>query len=464
MKSIRHRTVWLLLLVVLFLSVSSTAFAAPDDGPVARWPFLLASLGLMTAGLAAMDLRRAFFELSPFRRIWRIVGIACVSLGVFGSLFSLTAIPPGGSSIEWVESLQEGQERARELNRPLMVDFTADWCIACQELEAEVFLAPEVRHRLETEFVAVKIDYDKGDEDTIRAIERYQVTGLPRVAFETPEGEFLRGPSFDGKVSIGDFQERLDHVLAGANAEVGSWMERTLGERGLLVLFLLVFGAGILASLSPCIYPLIPITIGVFGARQAATKREGFLLSLAYVGGIVATYSVLGISAALLGTLFGGFFQHLGFQIFLALTFILLGLGCLGVFEIKLPAALQKRISEAGGVGKKGAFVMGLAAGILAVPCIGPVVAGILVYVAEQGDVMLGWSLLTVFAMGMGLLFLVLGTFSSLIHRLPRAGGWMEGIKALFGALFIGVGIFYLRLVLPQINEVSAAIWLWLAQ
>lgn len=449
-------------LSVLFF-FSSTALAAGEAEAVGRFPLILASLGVLLAGMAAMDLRKAWFELQGFRKVSRAIGVVLVSLGFYGTLYGLTEAPPGGTSIDWVESYEEGRALAEQLDRPLMVDFTADWCVACQELEAEVFQAREIRHRLETEFVAVKIDYDKGDEDTIAAIERFQVSGLPRVAFESAEGTFLRGVSFEGKVSLADFDERLDRVLAGDGEEGGGWLEGVLGERSLLGLFLLVFGAGVLASLSPCIYPLIPITIGVFGARQARSRREGFLLSLSYVGGIVVTYSLLGLTAAMLGTVFGGFLQNVWLQALIAAVFVFLGLASLGVFEFRLPGGIQKRFSEIGGVGRGGAFLMGLAAGVIAAPCIGPVVAGILVYVAEQGDVLLGWSLLTVFAIGMGLLFLVLGTFSSLLHRIPRAGGWMEGVKALFGAVFLGLGLYYARLAIPLIGEVTDLIWMMAA-
>ena len=449
---------------IALLAVATTGWAGQDVGQAARWPMVLASCGLAMVGLAVMEVRSAWFEMDLRKKVGRVVGVAMLALGFFGAMYALTEVPPGDESLQWVESYEEGRQIAEATNRPLMVDFTADWCVACQELEAEVFLDPHIRQRLETEFVAVKLDYDNADGDTQTAIHRFEVSGLPRVAFETPDGAFLRGASFEGKVGVDDFEERLDSVLAGDGyGDAEGWLEATLGERGIWALFLLVFGAGILSSLSPCIYPLIPITIGVFGARQAATRREGFFLSLSYVAGIVVTYSLLGLVAALLGTVFGGFLQNVWLLGFIALTFIILGLGCLGVYDFRLPGPLQKRFSEIGGVGHLGAFAMGLAAGVIAAPCIGPVVAGILVYVAQQGDILLGWSLLTVFAVGMGLLFLVLGTFSSLIHRLPRAGGWMEGIKAVFGAVFLGLGLYYLRLVTPRIGEWTDTIWLMVA-
>lgn len=448
------------------LSLWSTTLLAANTSttalPAARWPMVLAMLVLFIAGLWLMGLRQAFFELNSGGKIRRVLGVILVSFASFGALFALTEAPPGGGSVSWVTSIEEGRAIAQATDRPLIVDFTADWCAACKELEAEVFQQPDVQERLETEFVPVRLDYDSGDPETIAAIQHFQVTGLPRIGFETSSGVFLSGPSFDGKVGVAEFENRLDRALAGDEAEQAGWLESALGANGLWAVFLLVFGAGILSSLSPCIYPLIPITIGLFGARQATTRRQAFLLSLSYVGGIVVTYSILGMSAALLGTVFGGFLQNIWLQMAIALLFIVLGMGSLGVYDFRLPAGLQAKLNELGGIGFVGAFVMGLGAGIIAAPCVGPVVAGVLLYVAQQGSLFLGWSLLTIFAAGMGLLFIVLGTFSSLIHRLPRAGGWMEGVKAVMGAVFIGIGVYYLRLVVGVLGQFTEAIWLFL--
>ncbi len=429
---------------------------------VARWPMvtLWALIGLL--GLGIMGLRKGWDEMTGVAKGGRALGVLAVALAVFGGLYGLTETAPGAEPVEWIENYEEGQALAEEFDRPLMVDFTADWCVACHELDSEVFRQPEVRQRLEGEFIPVKIDYDARTEDSEWAIERFEVSGLPRVAFETVDGEFLRGPSFEGKVSIDDFHHRLDQALAGEGGATGGWLEDTLGERGLLILVLIVFGAGVLASLSPCIYPLIPVTIGILGAQKVSSRREGFIISLAYVGGIVVTYSLMGVVASMVGGVFGSVFQHTWLQAVIATLFVVLGLGLLGIYDLRVPSWLQKRAGQLGGQGHRGAFLMGIGAGVLAVPCVGPVVAGILVYVAQQGDVLLGWMLLTVFAMGMGLLFLGVGTFSSLLQRLPRAGGWMEGVKAIFGAIFIGVGLYYMRLVTPAIREVSDALWLWL--
>lgn len=460
---IRHHLLGLGCALATTVVAPPMVWAADDvaaGGPLSRWPMIIGATGLILLGLVLMGVRQAFGEMNNVQRAGRAVGVALMALGVFGGLYGMTEAPPGPGGVEWITSYSEAREVAASTERPMVVDFTADWCAACQELDSEVFQQEEISQRLNSEFVPVKIDYDAGDADTIEAVERFAVSGLPTVAFETAEGRHLKGISFEGKLGVDAFDERLDQALAGDEVAPGQWLETRLAERGLLMLFLLVFGAGILASLSPCVYPLIPITIGVLGARETDSRWQGFTLSLSYVAGIVATYSSLGVAAALLGSVFGGFFQNIWVQVGIAFVFFALALGTLGVYDFRMPAWLQKRAGMAGGTGKVGAFLMGLAAGVLAAPCIGPVVAGILMYVAEQGDLWLGWALLTAFAMGLGVLFLILGTFSSLIQRLPRAGGWMEGVKAIFGGLFFGLGLYYLRLAVPALGDFADHLWL----
>ena len=120
-----------------------------------------------------------------------------------------------------------------------------------------------------------------------------------------------------------------------------------------------------------------------------------------------------------------------------------------------------------GGAGYIGALLMGLVAGIIAAPCVGPIVAGVLVYVAEQQDLFLGWLMLFVFALGLGVIFVVLGTFSGLIARVPKSGPWMDGVKAFFAIVFFGMALFYLRYLISPVSEATEGLWrqlaIWLA-
>jgi thiol:disulfide interchange protein DsbD len=209
--------------------------------------------------------------------------------------------------------------------------------------------------------------------------------------------------------------------------------------------FVVLFVGGVLTSLTPCVYPLIPITVGIFGARQAEHRSRSVALSATYVGGIAAMYSVLGLFAALSGKAFGTVLSSPVIVILLALFLVALAASMFGAFEIALPSALQQKLSGVKGTGFAGAFAMGLVAGIIAAPCTGPVLAGVLAYVATQRNAVLGFWMLFTYAIGMGLLFFVLGATSL---RLPRSGAWMETVKSVLGVALVAAAV---ALILPFI-------------
>ncbi|MDZ4678066.1 MAG: protein-disulfide reductase DsbD [Oligoflexia bacterium] len=222
--------------------------------------------------------------------------------------------------------------------------------------------------------------------------------------------------------------------------------------RGKFWVYVFVFIGGFLTSLTPCIFPMIPITISIIGARAAQNKKSrAFSLSVAYVLGIGFTYSALGVVAATTGALFGSLLSNIWVVSFIALVFIAMGLSMLGFFELQVPAILRNKFGNAQtGTGLPGAFAAGLFAGIVASPCIGPVLVSILTYVAQTADVTFGFTLLFTFAMGMGILFIVLGTFSGLLTKIPKAGGWMESTKFIFGLTFIIMAFYYLAPIIPS--------------
>lgn len=238
--------------------------------------------------------------------------------------------------------------------------------------------------------------------------------------------------------------------------------ESALGK-GLLYTFLFVFLAGILTSFTPCIFPMIPITLSIIGASQirhmpgsetAINKRSrwrGFSISVVYVLGIALTYALLGVLAAKTGALFGAALSSPWVVSAIVLVFVAMGLSMYGLFEIQMPSFLRDSLSKTKtDPGYVGAFVAGLIAGIVASPCVGPVLVGLLTHVAKTQDVVLGFSLLFTFAIGMGLLLIAIGTFSSLTSKLPRSGPWMDGVKFVFGTAMIGMALFYLEPILPD--------------
>ncbi len=217
-------------------------------------------------------------------------------------------------------------------------------------------------------------------------------------------------------------------------------------ERGTFWMYLAAFLGGIVISLTPCVLPIIPLTITVIGARGAGSRSKAFGLSLVYVLGIGFTYSTLGVIAATTGALFGSLFQSSWFLLFAIALFTLLAFGLFGAYELQLPAGIRNKLMARQGSGFFGVFFMGLIAGLVASPCVGPVLVGVLAFIATTGSVLFGFTLLFTFAMGMGVLFLVVGTFSGEIQRLPT-GPWMTAIENGLGVLMMAVAFYYLSIL-----------------
>lgn len=212
-------------------------------------------------------------------------------------------------------------------------------------------------------------------------------------------------------------------------------------QASVLMAFLAAFAGGVLSSFTPCIYPMIPITAGFVGSRNiGGSKLKGFLLSLIYVTGMAITYAALGMFAALTGRFFGAIGSNPWVYFVVANIIILLGLAMLEVFEIPVFAPQ----TTVGGGGIAGVFLMGVVSGFVAGPCTAPVVGVLLAYVGQTQDVILGGSLLFVFAFGMGTLLIVVGTFSGVVASLPKSGEWMVKIKKGLGFLMIALGEYFL--------------------
>ncbi|MDZ4081850.1 MAG: cytochrome c biogenesis protein CcdA, partial [Bdellovibrionales bacterium] len=237
--------------------------------------------------------------------------------------------------------------------------------------------------------------------------------------------------------------------------------EKAMGA-GLLSAVLFMFVAGFLTSLTPCIYPMIPITLAILGASERRSggradtstkhsKLRSFFLSIFYVLGIGVTYSILGVTAASTGALFGSALSNIYVVSGLALLFVAMGLSMYGLYEIQAPAFIRDRVGQGKSeTGYFSSFAMGLAAGVVASPCIGPVLVSVLAYIAQTQDKALGLILLFSFAMGMGVLFVALGTSSSLLQKVPKAGAWMDTVKFVFGTTMIGMAIYYIAPVYPD--------------
>jgi cytochrome c-type biogenesis protein len=200
--------------------------------------------------------------------------------------------------------------------------------------------------------------------------------------------------------------------------------------------FIAVFVAGVFVSFTPCVYPVIPLTLGCIGARSAGSRSKGFLLSLVYVLGMAVMYAALGAFAALSGKLFGQIGSSPITYFVVSNVCLVLGLSMLGVFDLPMLS-----LAPAAGAPKKGGylsvFVVGLFAGLIVGPCTAPVLAVLLVYVGSRANVAYGISLLFVFGYGVGFLFILLGTFTGLLASMPKSGVWLERVKKTFGWVLI---------------------------
>jgi thiol:disulfide interchange protein DsbD len=215
---------------------------------------------------------------------------------------------------------------------------------------------------------------------------------------------------------------------------------------GLLWSLLVVFLFGMAASLTPCVYPMIPITMAIVGAKGGG-KLKGFLLSVALVLGMAVTYTTLGVLAAKSGAAFGAFAQKPAFLIPVSLLFAAFALSLFGAFEIALPPRLAMKLQGDGSrKGLGGAFLMGMVLGPLSAPCVGPVIGTVLIGIAQRGEVFLGGLQLFVFSLGMGVLFMAVGTFSA---GLPKSGEWLTRFKQIMGLVVLGFAAWNVRLIVP---------------
>lgn len=214
-----------------------------------------------------------------------------------------------------------------------------------------------------------------------------------------------------------------------------------------------VFAGGVLTSLTPCIYPMIPITVSIVGGQTAGgaeggavqSRRRTVALTLSYVVGLALVYALLGVLAGLTGTLFGSVSTNPWLYFAMANLLILFALAMLDVLPVRIPQAVLRRASEAGskgGVG--GSFAMGAASGLVAAPCGAPVMAAVLTWVSLTRSALLGFIYLFVFSLGMTSLLVVVGLSTGLLTRLPRAGVWMVWIKRGFALLMLAVAEYYL--------------------
>ena len=205
--------------------------------------------------------------------------------------------------------------------------------------------------------------------------------------------------------------------------------------------FLFAFLGGIVISLTPCVYPLIPVSVGYIAGSAQGQRRKGFTLSLAYVTGMALTYSALGVLAALTGSLFGKITSNPLVYLLVGVVIVLFGISMLGLFGLNARFFKSPALKQGSHLST---FFLGLFSALAITPCLTPVLGTILVYLAAKQNILYGWSLLFCFSYGMGLIFIAVGTFGSLLAGLPKAGRWMLFIKNFCGWLIVSMGVYFI--------------------
>lgn len=264
-------------------------------------------------------------------------------------------------------------------------------------------------------------------------------------------GPLLQSEVFAPVLGAGPSPDTQLHAGGSSRTESSSELQHLItryGGWGYVLAFLLAFATGLLLSFSPCTYPMIPITVSIF-AGQARGMGRGFVLSLFYVLTMAVMYGVMGMIVATAGGVFGAWLAHPVVVGLIVAIFVVFALSMFGLYELQVPLALRNKMAGRGGGGVGGAIVLGAVAALVVSPCVGPFVAGIMLYVATTGSAFLGFFILFTFALGLGTLFILIGTFSSAIQALPNAGVWMDSVKKFFGFVLLLMALYFLRTLIP---------------
>ncbi len=221
-------------------------------------------------------------------------------------------------------------------------------------------------------------------------------------------------------------------------------------EKGLIYAVIAFFIFGLALNLTPCVYPVIPLTVGYFGGQSDRKKGSSFVTALFYVIGIAIIFAVLGLISGLAGKQWGFLFQNPWFVVVVTVIILSMAASMFGAFEITVPSWLMSKVGKSR-EGNVGALVMGLTVGVVIAPCAAGIIIGLVGLVAKLGIVAKGTLLFFIMGLGLGLPYLFLATFSGLLNKLPKSGMWMVWVRKLFGVLLIGVALYFF---LPQAKHI----------
>jgi thiol:disulfide interchange protein DsbD len=278
-----------------------------------------------------------------------------------------------------------------------------------------------------------RLRYQPCDDKACYMPETVEFSTALRVVSAAEPSETIHHEIFQGRPELTADEIRVKEVI----------------EKGLLYAMGMFLVFGLALNLTPCVYPVIPMTVGFFGSQGRQKKRRTFLLASYYVVGIAVVFSALGLLSGLAGKQWGFLFQSPWFVIAVSVVILSMAASMFGAFEITVPQFLMRLggKSRQGGIG---AFVMGLTVGVVIAPCAAGVVIGLVGIIAKLGMVFLGAVLFFVMGLGLGMPYLFLAVSSGLMSHLPKSGMWMVWIRKVFGILLIGVAVYFL---VPQAQQ-----------
>ncbi|HQL57170.1 MAG TPA: cytochrome c biogenesis protein CcdA [Myxococcota bacterium] len=396
--------------------------------------------------------RPNLFELSPLKRAIRAYLVVLAAMGIAMLLGIVQTPNKAKSPLEWRTDVEEALQFARDNQKPAILDAGASWCASCRQLEEKTLKDAEVVKALENH-VTIHIDMTDFDPAQERLAKLgIQINELPKILFFMPDGRLNPGATLSDYEPPSKFLDRIKEsatYMEQAYDPVGTW----LSEKGIFIALILVFLAGLGVSLTPCVFPMFPIALPALAGIHRGDRSGQLSFSKrlarasAFLGGMVVTYTTLGIVSALLGKGFGSWLQHPIVTWTLVIIFLLLAMSYLKFFNLSLPSGLTSKLGRRGD-GLLGLALFGGGIGIIAAPCAGPVVVGILAMISTAGNVALGAIFMVAFSLGLGSLFFALSLFTSMLDRLPRGGPFMERIEIGFAIALTTVAIYYASTVM----------------
>jgi thiol:disulfide interchange protein DsbD len=319
---------------------------------------------------------------------------------------------------------------------------------------------PAGKQKKDPEFGQVEVYYDRltvrlpvtqADGEHVNLHVEYQGCAEDRLCYPPMKKDLalkIGGTVPPGSLAAGEVLSEQDQIA------------KTLAEGDFFWIILSFFGFGLLLSLTPCVFPMIPILSGIIiGQGRHITTYRAFVMSLVYVLAMALTYTVAGVFAGMVGENLQAAFQNPWVLGSFAVVFVLLSLSMFGFYELQMPSFIQSKLSELSNRQQGGTLIgvaiMGFLSALIVGPCVAAPLAGALIYIGQTGDAVLGGVALFALSMGMGAPLLLIGTSAG--KFMPRAGGWMEVVKYVFGVMLLAVAVWMLERVLPA--QVSMLLW-----